>query len=106
GGVARGGSADAASEEFFELKVRPVLAGSCVKCHGEAKSSGGLRLDSREAILAGGDSGPVVEPGDPEASTLILAISHTDELLKMPPDGPLPRDAREDLAAWVAAGAP
>ncbi|QDV39097.1 PSD1 and planctomycete cytochrome C domain-containing protein [Tautonia plasticadhaerens] len=94
------------SETFFELKVRPVLAGTCVKCHGEAKDSGGLRLDSREAILAGGDSGPAVIPGDPEGSTLVLAISHTDELLKMPPSGPLPRAVRDDLEAWIAAGAP
>jgi Planctomycete cytochrome C len=41
-------------EAFFELKVRPVLAGTCVKCHGAAKASGGLRLDSREAVLEGG----------------------------------------------------
>ena len=53
GGRAGAESPDAASEGYFELKVRPVLAGTCVKCHGEQKASGGLRLDSREAMLTG-----------------------------------------------------
>ena len=73
-------------ETFFELKVRPVLAGTCVKCHGPVKSSGGLRLDSREAMLKGGESGPAVVPGDPGASLLIRAIGHADESLEMPPE--------------------
>ncbi|WP_435016298.1 PSD1 and planctomycete cytochrome C domain-containing protein [Tundrisphaera sp. TA3] len=106
GPAARAGGEDASSEAFFELKVRPVLARSCVKCHGERKGSGGLRLDSREAILAGGDSGPAVLPGDPGSSLLIRAIGHRDDDLKMPPDTPLSRAQQDDLAAWVAAGAP
>ena len=65
---ARAGDPGAASESFFELKVRPVLAGTCVKCHGDKKASGGLRLDSRDAMIAGGDGGPAVVPGDPERS--------------------------------------
>ncbi len=107
-GCAKAGASepDASSQAFFELKVRPVLASSCVKCHGAKKSSGGLRLDSREAIQAGGDNGAVVVPGDPEGSTLIRAIRHADEDLKMPPSKPMPRAAQDDLAAWVAAGAP
>ena len=97
----------AASESFFELKVRPVLAASCVKCHGATKQSGGLRLDSKAALRAGGENGPVLEPGDVEGSPLIRAIRHhADETLKMPPAGPLPRAGQDDLAAWVAAGAP
>ena len=84
--AARAGSPDAASESFFELKVRPVLAGTCVKCHGEKKASGGLRLDSREAMLAGGENGPAVVPGDPQGSLLIQAVRHADETLKMPPE--------------------
>ena len=96
----------AASESFFELKVRPVLAGTCVKCHGEKKASGGLRLDSRGAMLAGGDGGPAVVPGDPEGSPLVRAVRHDDDTLKMPPNKPLARDAQAALTAWVAAGAP
>ncbi|WP_235963783.1 PSD1 and planctomycete cytochrome C domain-containing protein [Tautonia rosea] len=97
---------DAASETFFEVKIRPVLAESCVTCHGEVKQNGGLRLDSRQAMLDGGVSGPAIEPGAPEESLLTFAISHEDELLKMPPDEPLSREARDDFAAWIAAGAP
>ena len=52
----------AQSEAFFETKVRPLLSASCLKCHGEQKQSAGLRLDSREAMVAGGDSGPALEP--------------------------------------------
>ena len=103
---ARAEAPEPASESFFELKVRPVLAGTCVKCHGAKKASGGLRLDSREAMLAGGDDGPVVVPGDAQGSLLVQAVRHADEALKMPPSKPLPRDAQDDLAAWVAAGAP
>jgi cytochrome c553 len=106
GALAWADAPDAASESFFETRVRPVLAGACVKCHGATKASGGLRLDSREALLAGGEDGAVVVPGDPQASLLVQAVRHTDEALKMPPTKPLLRDAQDDLAAWVAAGAP
>src|SRR6516225_6934294 len=51
--------------EFFETRVRPVLAESCVKCHGEKKQSSELRLDSRQAVLAGGANGPALVPGQP-----------------------------------------
>ncbi|WP_406698326.1 PSD1 and planctomycete cytochrome C domain-containing protein [Singulisphaera sp. Ch08] len=105
GTTARAGTTDAASESFFELKVRPVLAGTCVKCHGAKKASGGLRLDSREAMLAGGDSGPALVPGDAEGSLLIQAVRHADESLKMPPTKPLAKAAQDDLVAWVVAGA-
>jgi hypothetical protein len=103
---ARGGEPGADSEEFFERKVRPVLAGTCVKCHGATKASGGLRLDSREALLTGGDNGPAIVPGDPAGSLLVQAIGHDDDVLKMPPETPLPEAAREALRAWIAAGAP
>ena len=79
--------------------------GTCVKCHGPTKASGGLRLDSREAMLKGGESGPAVVPGDPKSSLLIQAVQHADESLEMPPGKLLPRPPRADLAAWVAAGA-
>ncbi|SIO35193.1 Planctomycete cytochrome C [Singulisphaera sp. GP187] len=106
GSNAWAGTPDAASESFFELKVRPVLASTCVKCHGAKKASGGLRLDSREAMLAGGENGPALVPGDPEGSLLIQAVRHADESLKMPPTKPLQKTVQDDLVAWVAAGAP
>ena len=93
------------AETFFELKVRPVLSGTCVKCHGATKASGGLRLDSREAILKGGEGGPAIMPGDPSQSRLIRAVEHAEETLEMPPGKLLPKAVRADLAAWVASGA-
>jgi hypothetical protein len=103
---AAGSTADDSPETFFELKVRPVLSRTCVKCHGAQKASGGLRLDSREAMLKGGERGPAVSPGDPTKSLLIQAIRHEDESLEMPPGKLLPETVRAELAAWVAAGAP
>src|SRR5271170_4973735 len=73
--------------EFFETKVRPVLAGTCQKCHGAADHKGGLRLDSRDAVLKGGDSGAAVVPGKPDSSPMIEAINYRG--LEMPPTGKL-----------------
>src|SRR5262245_53112673 len=103
--LSAGAGEDAGGEEFFERKVRPVLAGTCVKCHGAKKASGGLRLDSREAMLKGGDSGPAVVPGDADGSLLVQAVRRDDEVSEMPPSEPLAEWVRADLAAWVAAGA-
>src|SRR5437667_5806636 len=75
-------------EEFFEAKVRPLLATSCASCHGPAQQMGGLRLDSRAALLKGGTRGPAVVVGDPARSLLVQAVHH-DGALKMPPAGPL-----------------
>jgi len=63
--------------EFFEAKVRPLLVNSCFDCH-TADEKGGLRLDSRESMLKGGDSGPAVVPGNPDASLLIKAVRHVE----------------------------
>lgn len=91
---------------FFEAKVRPVLVQSCQKCHGPTKQTSDLRLDSREAILKGGASGPAVVPGDPDASLLIQAVRHAIEDIQMPPKGKLPNEAIGALVDWVAMGAP
>src|SRR5262245_38177807 len=93
------------AETFFELKVRPVLAQQCFKCHGGEKVSGGLRVDSRAALLRGGDRGPAVIPGAPERSLLIKAVRHSDADLRMPPQKKLPAAVVADLAAWVKQGA-
>jgi len=93
-------------ETFFESKVRPVLAANCVECHGATKASGGLRLDSREGLFKGGDSGPAVVPGSVEQSLLAIAITHDDNApVQMPPKKPLPPQVVADLNAWIAAGA-
>ena len=91
---------------FFEAKVRPTLVEHCFKCHGPDKQKAGLRLDSLEAALAGGDSGPAVVPGDLEESILVLAIGHEDDFLKMPPSGKLDREQVDALTEWVKIGAP
>jgi hypothetical protein len=92
--------------EFFESRVRPILADSCVRCHGEKKQSSELRLDSREGVLAGGANGPALIPGNPDESLLIQAIRQTHEEIKMPPRGKLPDEALDALASWVKMGVP
>ncbi len=93
----------AASADFFELKVRPVLANNCNSCHG-ASAMSGLRLDSREGLLKGGNRGTALVPGDPDNSLLMKAIRQGDAL-KMPMGGKLADNEIEDLAAWVKNGA-
>ncbi len=95
---------DAASADYFETKIRPVLAVNCYTCHTTALS-GGLRLDSPEAIAKGGDHGPSIVPGDPDKSLLITAVRQTDANLKMPMGGRLKDSEIDDLAAWIKAGA-
>lgn len=90
--------------ESFEMKVRPVLARNCYACHTQSKM-GGLRLDSREAILAGGKTGPAIIAGDPEKSLLIQAVTHKHERLKMPPAGELKPEEISALSAWIKEGA-
>ena len=94
--------------DFFESKVRPLLVKYCYECHSvkAGKSKGGLRLDTREAIRAGGNLGPSVVPGDLEKSLLIQAVRYGDKDLQMPPKNPLPAEALNVLERWVAAGAP
>jgi hypothetical protein len=92
--------------EFFEARVRPILVERCLKCHGQEKQSSGLRLDSRAAILKGGDSGPAAVPGKPEESLIVQAVDQTHGDLKMPPKGKLPEPSVAMLRQWVAAGIP
>src|SRR5262249_61078988 len=73
----------AQSAEFFENRIRPILSTSCYECH-TADKKGGLRLDSREAILAGGESGPAIEIGKPDESLLIQAVRQVAGAPKMP----------------------
>src|SRR5262245_27829926 len=70
--------------EFFEKKIRPLLVNHCQECHGVRRQRGGLRLDSRAAMLKGGDNGPVVVPGEPDRSRLIRAVGYLDTKLQMP----------------------
>src|SRR2546422_5627941 len=73
--------------EFFEKKIRPLFADNCYDCHSATSKTikGGLLLDSSVNVLKGGDSGPVIVPGQPEKSLLIKAVRYVDEDLQMPP---------------------
>ncbi len=90
---------------FFEERIRPVLADRCFDCHGEDKQKGKLRLDSIAAILQGGERGPALVRGDPAASLIVHAISHSEELA-MPPKKKLPYEQINDLTKWIKQGAP
>ncbi|MEZ0266736.1 MAG: c-type cytochrome domain-containing protein, partial [Phycisphaerae bacterium] len=91
---------------FFEMKVRPLLVEACMSCHGPQKQKGGLRLDSAEWLAKGGKNGPVLVPGKPAESKLLLAVAYKDEDLQMPPDEKLPADKVAILTQWVEMGAP
>src|SRR5579885_1488476 len=82
-------------KEFFENRVRPVLAQNCFACHTNSQM-GGLRLDSLDGLLKGGKSGPGVVPGSPEKSMMITAIRQTTEI-KMPKNGHLTEAQINDL---------
>ena len=97
---------DTAGVEFFESKIRPVLVEHCYKCHSkDAKSvKGGLLLDTRNGIRAGGDSGEAVIPKEVDDSLLISSLKYED--YEMPPSGQLPESVIRDFEKWVAMGAP
>ena len=103
--VARSAETPPQAGEFFEKKIRPLFLEHCQQCHGGDKVKGGLRIGSLSLLLKGGDSGPAVKPGDPEASLLIRSVSHADENLKMPPKGKLSDAQIADLKRWVKNGA-
>lgn len=97
----------AAEIERFERRVRPLFADHCLECHGADHQEAGLRLDSREALLQGGESGPALVPGKPDQSLLLAALRHIAPAPKMPRKKPvLPAEAIREIADWVAAGAP
>jgi cytochrome c553 len=94
--------------EFFESKIRPLLIESCFKCHSSTaeKVKGGLLLDSKEACLKGGTTGPAVVPGNAEKSLMVKAVRYTDPDLRMPPKEKLSDQQIADIEAWVRRGAP
>jgi hypothetical protein len=92
--------------EFFEKKIRPLLASKCYACHGEKIASSGLRLDYKAGWEQGGNRGTAIVPGDPDGSLLIKAISFHDPQLKMPPGGRLSAAEIADFTEWIRMGAP
>ncbi len=105
GGLA-GAAPTPAQVEFFEQRIRPILAGECYECHGAEKQKGGLRLDSRDGLLEGGHSGPALVAGNDAASLLIESISHPDPDERMPKDRPeLSATVIADFRKWIDDGA-
>ncbi|MBK9240495.1 MAG: PSD1 domain-containing protein [Acidobacteria bacterium] len=99
-------AAAAQTPEFFETRVRPILAAACYECHAE-EAKGDLRVDSREALLRGGESGPAIVPGNPDQSLLVQAVRQADPSAPRMPKGKskLKPEDIEVLAEWVRAGA-
>jgi mono/diheme cytochrome c family protein len=90
--------------EFFEMKVRPVLARNCFSCHTQTKL-GGLEMVSRESLLKGGKSGPAIDTARPAQSLMVQAMRYTHERLKMPPAGKLTQAEIDDIEQWIGRGA-
>jgi len=93
---------------FFESRIRPLLVENCYECHSQQSSTikGGLSLDTRQAVAAGGDSGKVVIPGKPEESLLLQSVRYNNTDLQMPPKGRLTDAQIADLERWIQMGAP
>ncbi len=103
-GPANAQTVNAGSPEFFETKIRPILANNCYGCHTNS-AMGGLRLDSLESLKKGGKRGPALVPGDPDKSLLIQAIQQTGDAPKMPMGGKLKDAEINEIVQWVKAGA-
>jgi len=97
--------ASAEQSEFFERAVRPILATHCYSCHGAEAQKSGLRLDHLSFMLAGGETGPALVPGDIAQSRMITAVRYGDVDFQMPPRAKLPDDAIAVLETWIAQGA-
>ncbi|HVU85711.1 MAG TPA: PSD1 and planctomycete cytochrome C domain-containing protein [Pirellulales bacterium] len=97
---------EVAAGEFFEKKIRPLLADNCYNCHSASTNSqGGLRIDDRNGLLAGGGRGPAIIPGNAAESLLIRAVRQTDDELRMPPKKQLSEEQIADLEKWINDGA-
>ncbi len=94
-----------ADAEFFESRVRPVLAKNCYACHGAGQQFSGLRVDSREALLQGGKRGAAIAPGAAPESLLVKAIRHERGVAPMPMGAQLKADEIAAVEEWIRHGA-
>ena len=101
-------AAETQGDAFFREKVQPILSQRCYKCHSHGeKMKGNLLVDSREALVTGGDTGPAIIPGDPAKSLIIEAIGYKNQDMQMPPKGEKLSDGQiATLTEWVKIGAP
>ena len=100
---------DASKPEFYTARVKPIFDTNCARCHGGINHRGGLNIDTREALLKGGHTGPAIVPGDPSKSLLLTLIRHegpSSEPKDMPPNKPKLSDADiQTVTDWIKAGA-
>ena len=106
--IALGGTTQAAEPtkpqlEFFEKTIRPLLTEKCHGCHGADKQKSGLRLDTKDGFLAGGESGPAFNADKPEDSLLLDAVRYGR--FQMPPDRKLADDEIKSIEQWLKSGA-
>ena len=101
--AAGGNTPDIPPPPGYDRDIRPLLSRHCENCHGEREQHGGLRLDSYNSVIRGGDSGPVVVAGAPDASLLVAKVEHRDRPF-MPPRKRLPKAVIARLRAWIATG--
>lgn len=104
GAILSAGELTPQQRDLFEKHARPTLIGQCIKCHGDTKQEGGLRLTSLESLLEGGESGPAIVPGKPDESLLVEALRY--ESFEMPPTGQLEEKVVVGIVAWIKAGSP
>lgn len=103
--VTSAAQARANDKQFFNDKILPVLKKHCYECHSAKakKVESGLKLDTREGLLRGGEMGPVVSPGNPDESPLLSALRY--QKLEMPPAAKLPAEIADDFEEWIRRGA-
>ncbi len=92
--------------KFFETQAWPIIERACLRCHGgEGRPKGGFRLDSREALLRGGDRGPAFDESNPEQSLILEMVSWKSDEYAMPPTGILPEAELAIITEWILEGA-
>jgi Protein of unknown function (DUF1553)/Protein of unknown function (DUF1549)/Planctomycete cytochrome C len=96
---------DATRREFFETKIRPVLAQQCLSCHSGDRPQAGLNLDYRGGWEVGGKSGPAIVPGDPDKSLIVRALRHEQGVTPMPLGGRAPAETIAAFEEWIRTGA-
>lgn len=92
---------------FFNEKILPVLKSHCFECHSRdaEEVKGQLKLDTREALRAGGQSGAIIVPSEPDRSLLMKVLKYDEDDRQMPPRGKLDEAIINDFSEWIKRGA-
>ncbi len=93
--------------EIYLDQIKPVFQERCYACHGVLKQKSGLRLDTTQFILSGGQNGGIINLNEPHRSELLQRLTTTDQNERMPPEGqPVDTEIVEAIKLWIKAGAP